>query len=152
MNFPMRSLTLRLALISAIWVGGGLSLAGWLASAVLTRQVEAAFDSRLAAQLDALVAALSAGVDGRPRVASRSLSDPEFQRPLSGLYWQREAFPEALKIWRELIAREPGNIGYVEALYKLYLKLGDGKKAIALYEEAAQANPRLAEQIGRAHV
>ncbi|MDB5376895.1 MAG: ATP-binding protein [Rubritepida sp.] len=88
MNSPLRSLTLRLALISAIWVGGGLSLAGWLASAVLTRQVEAAFDSRLAAQLDALVAALSAGADGRPRVASRSLSDPEFQRPLSGLYWQ----------------------------------------------------------------
>ncbi|WP_421990770.1 ATP-binding protein [Roseococcus sp.] len=88
MNQPLRSLTLRLALISAIWVGGGLSLAGWLAFAVLTRQVEAAFDSRLAAQLDALVAGLSIGTDGRPRVASRALSDPEFQRPLSGHYWQ----------------------------------------------------------------
>ncbi|TCH96740.1 HAMP domain-containing histidine kinase [Roseococcus sp. SYP-B2431] len=88
MSFPLRSLTLRLTLISAIWVGGGLSLAGWLAFTVLTRQVEAAFDSRLAAQLDALVAALSVSADARPRVASRALSDPEFQRPLSGHYWQ----------------------------------------------------------------
>ena len=88
MSFPLRSLTLRLALISAIWVGGGLSLAGWLAFTVLTQQVEAAFDSRLAAQLDALVAAVSVGPDGRPRVSSRALSDPEFRRPLSGHYWQ----------------------------------------------------------------
>lgn len=116
----MRSLTLRLALISAIWVGGGLSLAWWLASAVLTRQVEASFDSRLAAQLDALVAALSVGADGRPRVASRALSDPEFQRPLSGVYWQVTAADGRIvtspSLWDARLPRPPaGEHGQVQA-------------------------------------
>lgn len=116
----MRSLTLRLALISAIWVGGGLSLAWWLASAVLTRQVEAAFDSRLAAQLDALVAALSIGPDGRPRVSSRTLSDPEFQRPLSGVYWQVTAGDGRLvtspSLWDARLSPPPaGEPGLIQA-------------------------------------
>jgi DNA-binding winged helix-turn-helix (wHTH) protein len=43
-------------------------------------------EAELVTHLDQLTATLEAAPDGRPRLA-HELSDPRFQRPLSGLYW-----------------------------------------------------------------
>ena len=81
------SLTLRLALASALWVAGGLTLVGWYVTDLVIDQVEAAFDARTAGLLDAVAAATGLDADGRPRLA-RPLPDPDLERPLSGRYWQ----------------------------------------------------------------
>ena len=50
----LRSLTLRLALLSAAWVALGLSLAGWLVLGIATEQVLRSFDGRVTNLLDGL--------------------------------------------------------------------------------------------------
>ena len=82
-----RSLTLRLALLAALWVAAGLALAGWFIAGIAERQIEAAADARLSALLDAVVAAAATDASGRPRL-TRPVAGPELQRPLSGQYWQ----------------------------------------------------------------
>ncbi|TCZ52617.1 sensor histidine kinase [Roseicella aquatilis] len=84
---PRASLALRLALLTALWVAGGLTVVGWFVSGLVIRQVEAAFDARTAGLLDAVAAATGLDPEGRPRLA-RPLPDPELERPLSGRYWQ----------------------------------------------------------------
>jgi signal transduction histidine kinase len=81
------SLTLRLALLTALWVASGLALAGSFVSDVAERQIEAAADARLSALLDAVVAAAATDAAGRPRL-ERPPADSEFERPLSGHYWR----------------------------------------------------------------
>ncbi|RAI59026.1 sensor histidine kinase [Roseicella frigidaeris] len=81
------SLTLRLALASALWVAGGLTLVGWYVTDLVIDQVEDAFDARTTGLLDAVAAATGLDADGRPRLA-RPLPDPDLERPLSGRYWQ----------------------------------------------------------------
>ena len=81
------SLTFRLALLTALWVAGGLTLVGWFVSGLVVRQVEAAFDARVDGLLDAVAAATGMDAEGRSRLA-RPLPDPDLDRPLSGRYWQ----------------------------------------------------------------
>ena len=81
------SLTLRVALLAALWVAAGLALSGWFVTDLAGRHILAAADARLSAQMDALVAALGVEPDGQLRL-DRPLADPEFDRPLSGSYWQ----------------------------------------------------------------
>lgn len=88
MKAPLGSLRLRLlgatlatlvvALIGAhIWLGG-----------LFREHVLQQFDTRLAQQLDQLTARLKFGADGRPQIGPRALSDPRWDKPYSGLYWQ----------------------------------------------------------------
>lgn len=86
MRWP-RSLTLRLALAAGFWVAAGLGVAAWFVTDVALRQVEAAFDARLAGLLDAAAAAVAADADGRVVVA-RAPTGADFERPFSGAYWQ----------------------------------------------------------------
>jgi signal transduction histidine kinase len=81
------SLTLRLALLTALWVAAGLAVAGWFVSDVAERQIEAAADARLSALLDAVVAGAATDAVGRPRL-ERPPAEAEFGRPLSGHYWR----------------------------------------------------------------
>lgn len=83
------SLTLRLALLVALWVAAGLAVAGWFVTGIAGRQIEAAAEARLAALMDAVVAAAATDAAGRPRL-ERSPPGAEFDRPLSGEYWQVE--------------------------------------------------------------
>jgi signal transduction histidine kinase len=53
------------------------------------RSAEAAFDERLDAWSQAVVAALAAGPDGTP--SAERPGDPRFERPLSGWYWEARA-------------------------------------------------------------
>lgn len=86
---PFRSLTLRLALLSAAWVALGLTVAGWLILSLASEQLLRTFDGRLVNLLDAVSGAASLGEDGKLRLGPvRALSAPSFGQPLSGYYWQ----------------------------------------------------------------
>ncbi|WP_237213054.1 sensor histidine kinase [Falsiroseomonas oryziterrae] len=86
MRWP-RSLALRLALGTGLWVSVGLGAAAWFVTGVVVRQVEAAFDARLAGLLDAAVAAAATDAEGRVVVA-RAPAGADFERPFGGAYWQ----------------------------------------------------------------
>jgi signal transduction histidine kinase len=81
------SLTRRLAGLTALWVAVGLGLLCWFVVRTDERQIETAADARLATLLDAVVAAASFDPASGPLLL-RPLADPEFDRPLSGHYWQ----------------------------------------------------------------
>jgi signal transduction histidine kinase len=84
---PVRSLTLRLALLTALWVVAGLTFTGWFVLGVAERQIEAAADARLMDLMDSVIAAAATDAAGRPHL-ERSPAGGEFDRPLSGQYWR----------------------------------------------------------------
>lgn len=83
----MNSLTRRLTLLTTLWVAIGLGLMCWFVVRTDERQIETAADARLASLLDAVVAAAAFDPAEGP-ILTRPLADPEFDRPLSGHYWQ----------------------------------------------------------------
>ncbi|WP_043363625.1 sensor histidine kinase [Belnapia sp. F-4-1] len=82
-----RSLTLRLAALSALWVALGLVVGGWLILGISSDQVLRAFDARVLGLLDRVAGAAARGSDGRPRL-ERPVSDPDLEQPFAGAYWQ----------------------------------------------------------------
>lgn len=95
------SLTWRLAASAAFWVAIGLGLIGWFVIRTDARQIQAAADARLERQLDAVVAAVAFDPMQGP-VLLRPLADPEFERPLSGVYWQLTGAGETVLTSRSL--------------------------------------------------
>lgn len=81
------SLRLRLVLGAAIWVTVALILGGAVLRELFAEHVEGQMISRLEFDLDQLTASIEMAEDDTPQVL-RDLSDPLFQRPFSGLYWQ----------------------------------------------------------------
>ncbi|MCC7426744.1 MAG: HAMP domain-containing histidine kinase [Alphaproteobacteria bacterium] len=100
MRWP-RSLALRLALAAGLWVAAGLGGAAWFVASIAARHVEAAFDARLAALLDATVAAAMTDADDGI-VLSRSPAGADFERPFSGAYWQVTAPDGSVRTSRSL--------------------------------------------------
>lgn len=86
-SLPRGSLTWRLAASAGFWVAAGLGLLAWFVVRTDARQIQAAADARIERQLDAVVAAVAFDPMQGP-VLLRPLADPEFERPLSGFYWQ----------------------------------------------------------------
>jgi hypothetical protein len=82
----VRSLTLRLALLTALWVAAGLAITSWFVLGIAERQIEAAADGRLMDLMDSVVAAVATDSARRPSL-ERSPAGGEFERPLSGQYW-----------------------------------------------------------------
>jgi signal transduction histidine kinase len=85
----MRSLAFRLAALSALWLALGLGAAGWFVTERVTASLEAAFDARLGALLDAAVAGAGFAEGGAPAML-RPPALAELDRPFSGAYWQLE--------------------------------------------------------------
>jgi len=83
-----RSLRLRLLLATLLALLLALGLAGVMLSRLFDEQVTRQFAQGLQAQLDQLTARLVLDAEGRPQVDTRTLSDPRWTRPYSGLYWQ----------------------------------------------------------------
>ncbi|MDP1657558.1 MAG: sensor histidine kinase [Hylemonella sp.] len=83
---------LRWRLLGATLVAVSVALlgAGFLLSSLFRTHVTAQFEAQLLRQLDQLTAALEPDAQQRPQLTS-SLSDPRWQTPYSGLYWQIEA-------------------------------------------------------------
>ncbi|MGA0612885.1 ATP-binding protein [Caldimonas sp. KR1-144] len=83
-----RSLRWRLLTATLIAVAAAMLLAGWWLSALFREHVTRQFAELLTAQLDQVVAAVEPGSAGEPTLDPAALSDPRWQRPYSGLYWQ----------------------------------------------------------------
>ena len=88
----LRKLTssLRFRLLAATLVGLSLAmvLAGVVLNGLFHDHVMRQFEKGLTLQLDQLTGRLSFDVQGRPALDAQTLSDPRWQRPYSGLYWQ----------------------------------------------------------------
>jgi signal transduction histidine kinase len=91
-RFPSvaRSLTARLALLSAVWVTAGLTIAGCSVLTLVNTELTGSFDSRAGVLLHKVAGAAGLGPDGRPRLVG-DVPVPEFQLPFSGAYWQIDA-------------------------------------------------------------
>lgn len=82
-SLRFRLLAATLAALSLALVLAGLLLAGLFRDHVMRQ-----FESALTTQLDQLTARLELDASGQPQIDAQRLSDPRWQRPYSGLYWQ----------------------------------------------------------------
>ncbi len=83
----LRSLTFRLAATSIAWVVASLFAAGVLLVLLFRDHIERRFDQQLYDHLEELVAASEVSLDGGFALTWIP-SDPRFERPHSGWYWQ----------------------------------------------------------------
>ena len=83
-----QSLRFRLLAATVVGLAVALLLAGWVLSSLFREHVLQQFQASLAQQLDQVTAQLDFDSAGRPSIDSQALSDPRWQRPYSGLYWQ----------------------------------------------------------------
>ncbi|MGQ2978836.1 MAG: sensor histidine kinase [Polaromonas sp.] len=82
------SLRFRLLAVTLVALALALLLAGVLLSGLFRDHVMRQFEATLTQQLDQLTARLELDATGQPLIDPRSLSDPRWQKPYSGLYWQ----------------------------------------------------------------
>jgi signal transduction histidine kinase len=82
------SLRFRLLAATLAALGVALVLAGLLLAGLFREHVIRQFESALTEQLDQLTALLEVDALGQPQIDPQRLSDPRWQRPYSGLYWQ----------------------------------------------------------------
>ncbi len=86
------SLRFRLLAATVVALGVALVLAGFLLAGLFRDHVMNQFELALTAQLDQLTARLELDATGQPQIDAQRLSDPRWQRPYSGLYWQLDRF------------------------------------------------------------
>lgn len=109
------SLGLRLLGLAALWVVLALVVAGVALTDLFRDHVEAELSRHMELHLDELTAALGARPEGDVALLGE-LTDPRFNRPLSGLYWQvsdgREPLARSRSLWDqslELAGPVPGD-------------------------------------------
>ena len=109
-----RTLTFRLVATSIAWVAGSLVAAGVLLVFLFRDHIERRFDQGLHDHFQELVAAGEVAADGAFALTWIP-SDPRFDRPLSGWYWQigrsGEVVARSGSLWRDRIPvpmPEPG--------------------------------------------
>lgn len=83
----MRSLQLRLLFGTLFWIAASLLVTGWGLGKLFQQHVAAQFHAELQTHLDQLTAHLEFDEQGRP-ILDLPLSDPRFNKPFSGFYWQ----------------------------------------------------------------
>lgn len=81
------SIRLRLILLAAGSIGLTLVVTGLALSLIFERHVERRLEQELLVKWDELATALALDDKGSPTLG-QALSDPRYQRPLSGVYWQ----------------------------------------------------------------
>lgn len=82
------SLRLRLLAGTLVVLVGALLLAGWFLDSLFRDHASSQFERSLRLQLDQLTARLDTDGRGEPVIDAARLSDPRWQTPYSGLYWQ----------------------------------------------------------------
>jgi signal transduction histidine kinase len=90
MSLWRRATSLRFRLLAATLVALTLALllAGVLLSGLFRDHVMRQFEAALTQQLDQVTARLEFDAAGQPLIDPQALSDPRWQKPYSGLYWQ----------------------------------------------------------------
>jgi len=104
------SLAFRLVAVAILWAVAVLVVGGLVLSAAFRDTVEAAFDARLGARLEGLVAAADVSSAGQP-LLDRPPEDTRFEQPYSGLYWQITGVGATLRsrsLWDQLLAPPDG--------------------------------------------
>ena len=81
------SLTRRMIVVAAIWIGVLLLIGGYALDRVLSRSIVDNFDQQLEYVLNAMIAASEIGPDGEVRF-TRPPADQRFLEPYSGAYFQ----------------------------------------------------------------
>ena len=84
----VHSLRLRLLAATLVALALALLLSGWFLSGLFRDHVMRQFEVALTQQLDQLTALLDFDAQGKPVIDPQALSDPRWQKPFSGLYWQ----------------------------------------------------------------
>jgi signal transduction histidine kinase len=84
----VRSLRFRVLAVTLAALAAALLLSALALEALFRDHVRQQFAQTLTAQLDQLTARLEFDADGAPSIDRQALSDPRWQRPFSGLYWQ----------------------------------------------------------------
>ena len=87
-RWARRSISLRLLLAVLLMVGLALPIAGTLLSHHYRSAATQAFDERLAATLNVIIAGVTYDHVGQQLVHDRALGDPRFDHVYSGWYWQ----------------------------------------------------------------
>ena len=104
-----RTLSFRLIASSVAWVAASLLATGVLLTLLFRDHIERRFDERLQDHLDDLVAASDVDPEGLLHLAWTP-SDPRYNRPLSGWYWQirlgQEVLARSESAWREPLEPE----------------------------------------------
>lgn len=80
----------RLIVGAIVWIGLAVTVSGLVLAGLFREHVTAQFDAELHGHASELAALVTLDADGRP-VLARRLSDPRFQPPGSGFYWQIDA-------------------------------------------------------------
>ena len=96
------SLRLRLLLGTLLSIVLAIAVAGWALSGLFRQHVTQQFHAELRLHLDYLMSHLYVGGDGRPALSGEQ-SDPRFEKPYSGLYWQIERTDRREEMSRKLL-------------------------------------------------
>jgi signal transduction histidine kinase len=108
-----RSLRFRLLAGALVWIACALAAAGVILADLFRAHVQQRVEAELGTHLDQLTALLDKAPDGRLRLAGEP-SDPRFQRPLSGLYWQVDGPGDdrlrSRSLWDEVLILPPDAI------------------------------------------
>ncbi len=107
----MKSITLRLAVLTGLWVLVGLTVVGIYVTGIATRGLQEATDARISVLHDTVTANIKLDVRGKIQ-APNALPAPEFDNPLSGVYWQISAGGTVLRsksLW-DTVLPEPKSI------------------------------------------
>lgn len=140
----MRSLRLRLLLGAMLGVGVALAIAGVVLVAIFAEHVHRRYVKELNDHLLQLAAVVQIDFAGALTL-KHDLSDPAFQRPLSGLYWQiEEAGQLALRsrsLWDSALplpprSSGPGNLEEAEVV-------GPSRQRLVLVERTVLLHTRL---------
>ena len=120
------SLRVRLFAATVMGLAVALVLAGVVLHGLFREHVLQQFQIGLGQQLDQLTARLGVDARGRPAIDPQALSDPRWQQPYSGLYWQidevapdgrsRAALRRSRSLWDDSLA-VPGDVLVDGALY-----------------------------------
>ena len=97
-----RSLRLRLLLGTLASIVLAIAVAGWALSGLFRQHITQQFHAELRLHLDDLVSHLYVDREARPAV-SGTPSDPRFEQPYSGLYWQIERTDRREEVSRKLL-------------------------------------------------
>jgi len=81
------SLSRRILLVSALWIGLLLGIGGFALDRAVGALLRRTFDEQLGSTLNSMLASAEVGPDGEVRFG-RALADQRFFEPYSGLYWQ----------------------------------------------------------------
>jgi len=106
------SLTRRMIVVAALWIGVLLLIGGFALDRVLSRQIVENFDAQLERVLKSMIGASEIGPDGEVRF-TRPPADQRFLEPYSGVYFQisgkgQETFPSR-SLWDRRLNVDTGH-------------------------------------------